>query len=59
MLSTSTRKPLATVAPEEVSALPLHDGILVRRSNASAGKEAMEVVSQDTMSYVLPVTCSM
>jgi hypothetical protein len=50
---------LTTLVSEGVTALPLHDGILVRKSHASMGKEAMEAVSRDMTSYVLPVTCSM
>jgi hypothetical protein len=50
---------LTTVSSEGVTALPLHDGILVRKSHASMGKEAMEEVSRGMTSYVLPVTCSM
>jgi hypothetical protein len=50
---------LTTLVSEGVTALPLHDGILVRKSHASMGKVAMEAVSRDTTSYVLPVTCSM
>jgi hypothetical protein len=49
---------LTTLVSEGVTALPLHDGILVRKSHASMGKEAMEAVSRDMTSYVLPVTCS-
>ena len=50
---------LTTLVSEGVTALPLHDGILVRKSHASMGKVAMEEVSRDMTSYVLPVTCSM
>ena len=50
---------LTNLSSEGVTALPLHDGILVPKSRASTGKEAMEAVSQDMTSYVLPVTCSM
>jgi hypothetical protein len=50
---------LTTLVSAGVTALPLHDGILVRKSHASMGKEAMEEVSRDMTSYVLPVTCSM
>ncbi len=50
---------LTTLLAEGVTALPLHDGILVRKSHATKGKEAMELVSRDMTSYVLPVTCSM
>ena len=49
---------LTTLVSEGVTALPLHDGILVRKSHASIGKEAMEAVSRDMTSYVLPVTGS-
>ena len=49
---------LTNLSSEGVIALPLHDGILVPKSRASTGKEAMEAVSQDMTSYVLPVTCS-
>jgi hypothetical protein len=49
---------LTTLVSEGVTALPLHDGILVRKSHASFGKEAMEAVSRDMTSYVLPVTGS-
>jgi hypothetical protein len=49
---------LTTLVSEGVTALPLHDGILVRKSHASMGKVAMEAVSQDMTFYVLPVTCS-
>ena len=45
---------LTTLVSEGVTALPLHDGILVRKSHASQGKEAMEAVSRDMTSYVLP-----
>jgi hypothetical protein len=50
---------LTTLLSEGVTALPLHDGLLVRRSHASRGKVAMEEVSREMTSYVLPVTCSM
>ena len=50
---------LTTLLSEGVTALPLHDAILVRKSHATKGKEAMEVASRDMTSYVLPVTCSM
>lgn len=50
---------LTTLLSEEITALPLHDGLLVRRSHASKGKAAMEDVSREMISYVLPVTCSM
>ena len=49
---------LTTLASKGVIALPLHDGIMVSRSHVTKGKEAMEAVSQDMTSYVLPVTCS-
>ena len=49
---------LTTLLSEGVTALPLHDGLLVRRSHASKGKGAMEDVSSEMISYVLPVTCS-
>jgi hypothetical protein len=47
---------LTTLVSEGVTALPLHDGILVRKSHASIGKDAMEAVSRDMTSHVLPVT---
>jgi hypothetical protein len=47
---------LTVLASMGVTSLPLHDGIMVRRSHVTKGKEAMEAVSRD---YVLPVTCSM
>jgi hypothetical protein len=50
---------LTTLLSEGVTALPLHDGMLVRRSHASKAKVAMEEVSREMTSYVLPVTCSM
>jgi hypothetical protein len=50
---------LTALSSEGVTALPLHDGILVRRSLATKGKEVMEAASRDMTSYVLPVTCSM
>ena len=50
---------LTILASKGVTALPLDDGIMVRRSHVTKGKEAMEAVSQDMTSYVLPVTCSM
>jgi hypothetical protein len=50
---------LTTLLSEGVTALPLHDGMLVRRSHASNGKAAMEEVSREMTSYVLPVTCSL
>jgi hypothetical protein len=50
---------LTALVSEGVTALPLHDGILVRKSHARTGKVAMEAVSRDMTSYVLPVTCSM
>jgi hypothetical protein len=50
---------LISLAVRGVTALPLHDGILVRRSHANLAKEAMEEVSKDVTSYLLPVTCSM
>jgi hypothetical protein len=50
---------LTVLLSEGVTALPLHDGLLVRRSHASRGKVAMEEVSREMISYVLPVTCSM
>ena len=50
---------LTILASKGVTALPLHDGIMVRRSHVTKGKEAMEAVSLDMTSYVLPVTCSM
>jgi len=37
----------------------LHDGVLVRRLHASKGKAAMEEVSREMTSYVLPVTSSL
>lgn len=49
---------LTTLLSEGVTALPLHDGLLVRRSHASKGKAAMEEVSSEMTSYVLPVACS-
>jgi hypothetical protein len=49
---------LTTLVSEGVTALPLHDGILVRKSHASTGKVAMEGVSRDMTFHVLPVTCS-
>lgn len=52
-------KMLTSLVSESVTALPLHDGILVRRSHATNGRAAMESVSRDMTSYVLPVTCSM
>ncbi len=50
---------LTTLSSVGVTALPLHDAILVRRSHVTKGKAAMEVVSRDMTSFVLPVTCSM
>jgi hypothetical protein len=50
---------LTTLLSERVTALPLHDGMLVRRSHAAKAKVAMEEVSREMTSYVLPVTCSM
>jgi hypothetical protein len=50
---------LTTLLSEAVTALPLHDGLLVRRSHASKAKVAMGEVSWEMISYVLPVTCSM
>ena len=50
---------LTTLWSEGVTALPLHDAILVRRSHATKGKEAMETASREMTSYVLPVTCSL
>jgi hypothetical protein len=49
---------LTTLLSEGVTALPLHDGLLVRRSHASRGKTVMEEVSGQMTSYRLPVTCS-
>src|ERR1700722_2580971 len=43
---------LTTLLSEGVTALPLHDGMLVRRSHASNGKAAMEEVSREMTSYV-------
>ena len=50
---------LTILASKGMTALPLDDGIMVRRSHVTKGKEAMEAVSQDMTSSVLPVTCSM
>jgi hypothetical protein len=50
---------LTTLLSVGVAALPLHDGLLVPRSHASRAKVAMEEVSREMTSYVLPVTCSM
>jgi hypothetical protein len=50
---------LTVLLSEGVTALPLHDGMLVRRSHASRGKAAMEEVSTEMTSQMLPVTCSM
>jgi hypothetical protein len=50
---------LTALLSEGVPALPLHDGLLVRRLHASKGKAAMEEVSKEMTSYVLPVTCSL
>jgi hypothetical protein len=50
---------LTTLLSEGVTTLPLHDGMLVRRSHATEGKAVMEDVSRELISYVLPVTCSM
>ena len=49
---------LTTLLSEGVTALPLHDGMLVRRLHASKGKAAMEEVSREMTSYIVPVTCS-
>jgi hypothetical protein len=43
------------LASDGVTAPPLRDGILVRKSQASKGKVAIEEVSGDMTSYVLPV----
>jgi hypothetical protein len=50
---------LTILASKGATALPLQDGIRVRRSHVTKGKEAMEAVSWDMTSYVLPATCSM
>jgi hypothetical protein len=50
---------LTTLSSEGVTALPLHDGILVRKSHATRGNDGMEAASRDMTSCVLPVTCSM
>jgi hypothetical protein len=50
---------LTALLSEGVTALPLHDGLLVRRSHATKGKAATEEVSMEMTSYLLPVTCSM
>jgi hypothetical protein len=50
---------LTALLSEGVTALPLHDGVLVRRLHASKGKAAMEEVSREMTSYVLPVTSSL
>jgi hypothetical protein len=50
---------LTALLSEGVTALPLHDGMLVRRSAASRSVAAMEEVSRVVTSYLLPVTCSM
>jgi hypothetical protein len=49
---------LTTLLSEGVTALPLHDGILVRNSHATKRKDGMEAASRDMTSYVLLVTCS-
>jgi hypothetical protein len=51
-------KVLTSLVSDSVTALPLHDGILVRRSHAINGRATMESVSRDVTSYILPVTCS-
>ena len=50
---------LTTLLRDGVTALPLHDGMLVGESHAPEGKVVMEEVSKEMTSYVLPVTCSM
>ena len=50
---------LTTLSSEGITALPLHDAILVRRSHVTKGKEAMEAASREMTSYILPVTCSL
>ena len=47
---------LTELAGEKIVALPLHDGMLVRRSDAALSRKMMEKVSQEVTSHVLPVT---
>jgi hypothetical protein len=49
---------LTILVSKGVTALTLHDRIMLRRSHVTKGKEAMEAVSRDMTSYVPPVTCS-
>jgi hypothetical protein len=49
---------LTALLSEGVTALPLHDGMLVRRSHASKARVVMEEISREMTSYFLPVTCS-
>ena len=47
---------LTQLASEKVVALPLHDGMLVRRFDTAIGREVMEKVSKEVTSFILPVT---